>query len=134
MSKASTETFLEQVRSGNTLTDKQPIYLEIKKNPGITLLDLKRKLKIQHQTVSARLSELMDLGIVEILATQTRIGVIKLSYDSILIDQEDERKINDNILARSEKRFQKALKSILSSNNHLEPELKEKLAHHLKVR
>lgn len=76
----------------------------------------------------------MDLGIVEILATQTRIGVIKLSYDSILIAQEDERKINDNILARSEKRFQKSLKSILSFNNHLEQELKEKLAHHLKVR
>lgn len=105
MSKASTETFLEQVRSGNTLTDKQLIYLEIKKNPGITLLDLKRKLKIQHQTVSARLSELMDLGIVEILATQTRIGVIKLSYDSILISQEDEKKINVNMLIRSEKRF-----------------------------
>lgn len=134
MSKASTETFLEQVRSGNTLTDKQLIYLEIKKNPGITLLDLKRKLKIQHQTVSARLSELMDLGIVEILATQTRIGVIKLSYDSILIAQEDEKKINSNILERNEKRFQKALKSLLSFDNHLEPELKEQLAKHLKVK
>lgn len=131
MSKASTETFLEQIRSGKTTTDKCLIYEKIKSFPGITLEQLKFTLAMQHQTASARLSELLDLGVVEITGTKERDG---LSCDSELMVVTDEKRINDNILERNEKRFQKSLKSLLSFDNHLEPELKEQLAKHLKVK
>ena len=125
--EASLETFFEQIRSGKTINDKQIVYNAISKVPGITLMDLKRRLKMPIQTVSARLSDLMDMGVVEVIATQKRLGSVTLSQDSLLKVQEDSKLILDNKKKRSEKRFQRSLKTILSFDYHLTDELKSEL-------
>ena len=125
--EASLETFFEQIRSGKTINDKQIVYNAISKVPGITLMDLKRRLKMPIQTVSARLSDLMDMGVVEVIATQKRLGSVTLSQDILLKVQEDSKLILDNKKKRSEKRFQRSLKTILSFDYHLTDELKSEL-------
>lgn len=74
MTKASAETFLLQMKSGKPRGDKERIFTFIKRHPGVTKDDIIRELKISHQTATARLSDLFDLGIVEVVATQTLIS------------------------------------------------------------
>lgn len=129
---ASTESFLEQIRSGRLLNDKQRIYAHIKKHPGITLNDLSRGTRIVIQTASARLSDLMDMGVVEVIATTKRIGAVSLSSDSMLRIVEDESKILENKKLRSHKKFQRAIKSVLTFDEHLDQETITSLIKHLK--
>lgn len=129
--KASTETFLEQIRSGKLLNDKQRLYVHIKKHPGITLNDLSRGTRIVIQTASARLSDLMDLGVVEVIATQSRVGTVSVSFDSMLKIQEEPDKIFQNQINRNEAKFKRAVKAVLAFENNLDIEtvnqLKKKL-------
>jgi predicted transcriptional regulator len=129
---ASTDTFFEQIRGGKLISDKQRIYAHIKKHPGITLNDLSRGTRIVIQTASARLSDLMDLGVVEVIATQKRIGNVTLSSDSILKVQEDSIKILENKKKRSEKKFQRCLKAVLTFEEHLDQQTITNLIKHLK--
>lgn len=130
--KASTETFFEQIRSGKLLNDKQRVYAYIKKHPGITLNDLSRGLKMLIQTVSARLSDLMDMGVVEVIATTTRIGNVSISYDSQLIVVEEETRITENKLKRSKIKFKRAIKAILRFKEHLDDDTRDSLSNLLK--
>lgn len=130
--KASIDTFFEQIRSGKLANDKQRIYAHIKKHPGITLNDLSRGTRIIVQTASARLSDLMDLGVVEVLATQKRIGSVALSSDSVLRVQEEPEKILENKKKRSSKKFQRAIKAVLSFEEHLDVETLNNLNKYLK--
>lgn len=130
--KASLDTFLEQIKSGKLLNDKQRVYAHIKKFPGITLNDLSRGLKIVHQTTSARLSDLLDMGVVEIIATQKRIGPVSLSSDSILKVQEDPIIVLENKKKRSQQKFQRCVKAILNFEEHLDADTITNLKKHLK--
>lgn len=124
---ASLETFFEQIRSGKLMNDKQIVYNAIQKSSGITLMDLKRRLKMQHQTVSARVTDLLDMGVVEVIGTQKRIGAISITQDSMFVVQENTDIIIHNKKIRLEKKFQRALKNVLSYDYHLTDELKLEL-------
>lgn len=125
--EASLDTFFEQIRSGKLINDKQIIYSSISKLPGITLMDLKRRLKMPHQTISARVSDLMDMGVVEVVGTQKRIGSVTISQDSLLKVQEDSGSVLLNKKNRSESKFKRAVKSVLSFDIHLSNDLKKEL-------
>lgn len=101
MTKASLETFLRQVNSLKSKTDKVRVYRYILKNPNCTKNDLIRDLNMPHQTVTARLSDLLDLGVVEITGTQNKVtGCV-----SLLQIQFDENKIDSNAKERRLKKF-----------------------------
>jgi DNA-binding transcriptional regulator GbsR (MarR family) len=64
MTKLSTETFIEQTENGNIRTAKVRVYRVLKTHGSSTLDHLRRVMGMSHQTLTARLSELMDMGIV----------------------------------------------------------------------
>jgi predicted HTH transcriptional regulator len=64
MTKLSTETFIEQTQNGNIRTAKVKTYRALKVYGRSPLDYLRTMTGISHQTLTARLSELMDMGIV----------------------------------------------------------------------
>lgn len=68
MSSASIKSLLEQIESGQLRTDRAIILNYIKKNTEkkkpTTVLDLRNRLMIPHQTMTARLTGLEDLGVI----------------------------------------------------------------------
>jgi DNA-binding HxlR family transcriptional regulator len=64
MTKLSTETFIEQTENGNIKTAKMKVYRFLKVCGECTLDFMRAATGISHQTLTARLSELMDMGIV----------------------------------------------------------------------
>jgi len=106
MSRSSVETFLSQVNSGKSKKDAVRIYRFIKRHPNCHKDTLIKELKIPHQTVTARLSGLIDLGVVEY------IGVYKMITGSVslLRIQEDVTKIKLNAAKREQSAYQKWLK------------------------
>ena len=64
MSKQSREAFLELVRSGERDTKARQVYMHLS-GRRMTTQELRDELNMPHQTLAARVSELMDLGIVK---------------------------------------------------------------------
>ena len=64
MTKLSTETFIEQTQNGNIKSAKARVYRQLKTLGPCTLIFLRVSMRMSHQTLTARLSELMDMGIV----------------------------------------------------------------------
>jgi DNA-binding transcriptional regulator GbsR (MarR family) len=64
MSKFSVETFIEQTENGNIRSAKVRVYRVLKIHGHSTLDHLRRTMGMSHQTLTARLSELMDMGVV----------------------------------------------------------------------
>ena len=64
MTKLSTETFIEQTQNGNIKSAKARVYRQLKILGPCTLDFLRVSIGMSHQTLTARLSELMDMGIV----------------------------------------------------------------------
>ena len=63
--RAKVKTLIKQIEEGRLDSDRAKILSHIMKHPYSTIIDLCNKLNMKIQTVSGRLSELMDLGIVE---------------------------------------------------------------------
>lgn len=63
--KAKIEALLKQIHSGKRLSDKARILEFIMKHPYCTTIDVEVKLNMLHQTSSARISDLLDLGVIE---------------------------------------------------------------------
>ena len=64
MSKQSREAFLELVRSGERDTKARQVYMHLS-GRRMTTQELRNETGMPHQTLAARVSELMDYGIVE---------------------------------------------------------------------
>lgn len=127
MKTASYQNFLQLIQSGKITTDKQRVYQEIKNNPNITLRELRKALKMKHQTVSARLSDLLDLGVVEICGIKETVKKGHISIDSKLKVQESHHLIQVNKLERLQDRLERAVKTVLSFDGHLDEETKNNL-------
>lgn len=127
MKTASYQNFLQQIQSGKITTDKQRVYQEIKNNTNITLRELRKTLKMKHQTVSARLSDLLDLGVVEICGTKETVKNGHISIDSKLKVQEIEMLIEKNQEERNQERFKRSVLNVLSFDDHLDEETKNNL-------
>lgn len=65
MSKKSRETFFRQVKDGTFESKQKEVYTHVWEWGPISLEDLRAGSGIPHQTLTSRLSCLMDLGIVE---------------------------------------------------------------------
>lgn len=133
MKTASYQNFLQQIQSGKITTDKQRVYQSIKNNPNITLRELRKNLKMKHQTVSARLSDLLDLGVVEICGTKETIKNGHILIDSRLKSQEIEMLIEKNQEGRKTERFKRSILNVLSFSNRLDEEAKNNLLKELKL-
>lgn len=63
--KPRVKALLKQINSGQLQTDMARILSHIKMHPFTTLPEVKRKLALSHQTASARISDLLDMGLIE---------------------------------------------------------------------
>lgn len=127
MKTASYQNFLQQIQSGKITTDKQRVYKAIKDNPNITLRELRKTLKMKHQTVSARLSDLLDLGVVEICGIKETVKNGHILIDSKLKAQEIEMLIENNQEERNKERFKRSILNVLSFDDRLCQETKNNL-------
>jgi predicted transcriptional regulator len=69
MSKASRLNYLEQLYSGNLEQNAVAILDYIKKNGPLSTLELRNELIYPHQTLTSRLTVLMDFGLIKIVDT-----------------------------------------------------------------
>ena len=101
MSKASIETYLIGLNSDKTTTDASRVYRYVKRNPNCTKNYVIKHLGLSHQTVTARLSDLLDMGVIEIVGTQALIS----STVSLFKIQENMPKIINNAYERRKTKF-----------------------------
>ena len=116
MSKASIETYLNQLNNGKTKKDSARIYRFIKSNPLCQKDDIIRELKMTHQTVTARLSDLTDKGVVFVKGTyKTVTSTLSLFQVEERIDfiekniQEREKASFNNWVKQGKNKFSKFL-------------------------
>ncbi len=98
MTKAKITAYVQGIESGKFNNKKQEIY-NILKNKHCTLHDLVLK-GYPEKTASARISDLMDLGLVKAVGSE-------LSFFSIVTDKKEQDKLR---YARQEEKYQQWLK------------------------
>lgn len=113
MTNASYKTFLHQLATGKIDTDKTRLYNYILKFPKLTLNEIRINLNMKHQTISARLSDLLDMGVVFISGTKERKNSERLTLDSILEIEENESKIQANFEKRQKQKVKQHVSYIL---------------------
>lgn len=131
MSKASKESFLKINDTGARTSIKKKVYNYIKRNENTHIYNMKRDLNISHQTLTARISDLLDEGKIEISETKkTSFSETKLSSYKV---QENIDLIRVNIFNRNKEGFKKWLKKVpqyeaLLSEYTMEDLLKNRIA------
>lgn len=65
-SEAKIQAFITQVENGNLKSNRAKVYNHILNHPGSSLADLAIHLHLSYHSLSGRLSELMDAGLIYI--------------------------------------------------------------------
>jgi hypothetical protein len=110
MSQKSYKAFKEQIESGQKENDATRIYRKIAEmnvfNELCNKESLSKTLNKPHQTITARLSDLMDLGVVEMVikdgSKKTKLSSFKTTTDPI--------SIKSNWAGRQKEKFDKWLR------------------------
>lgn len=105
--KASINALMQQIKSGKRLSDKARIVKFLRETPYSTLSTIEQKLGLLRSTSSARVSELMDIGLIEERGTQKRAN----GYETLFAVQTDPSKQARNALNRKKEKYQHWLKS-----------------------
>ncbi len=63
--KPRIKALLQQISSGKLKTDMARVLNHIKAYPYSTLPEIERKMNLKHETASARVSDLLDMGLIE---------------------------------------------------------------------
>ncbi|WP_336065499.1 hypothetical protein [Mesoflavibacter sp. CH_XMU1404-2] len=113
MSKAQLDMFLKRLKTGKNDTQKLQIYNFIKRNPGCTIEDIHfQSVGMKMQTITGRVSELADLGVVKYVGTFTASNDSKLSTLCIITDPKKQLQQQSRRKLRKKK---KAIKTLLTS-------------------
>ena len=119
------KALLDQISSGKLQTDMARILHHIKTYPYTTLTELERKLNMKHQTASARVSDLLDLGLIEEQGTKKSHH----SFQTYFKFQPNISKQEYNARKRKRTKYQHWLKKGLSQFEELiTPSLKHELS------
>ena len=119
------KALLDQVRSGKLQTDMARVLHHIKTKPYSTLSELERKLNMKHQTASARVSDLLDMGLIEEQGTKKSHH----SFQTYFKYQPSSLKQIDNARKRKKAKYEHWLKKGLSQfEEYINPQLKQELS------
>lgn len=122
--RASIEALLNQINSGKMESDAARILNHIKNYPFSTCSEMERKLNMLHQTLSARLTDLLDLGIIEERGNRKT----SRSKETYFKFQPDPAKQKRNAAQRKAEKFQKWIKKGLGQFGEIiNPEVKQSL-------
>lgn len=118
--KPKIEALMKQIRSGKRMSDMARILNYVIKNPFCTTAEVEIKLGMKHQTASARISDLLDLGAIEERGSK----VTAASKCTCLIHQPNRFKQLENAKKRKKVKFENwKNKGLKSFKDFLEPEL-----------
>jgi len=120
MSKSSITALKKQISSGKKDSDAAYILDEIMVNDS-TIENLRAKFTMQYSTITARLSDLEDLGVIYIKHQNKDKRLSVYSYEDLPAKQESNR------ADREKKRFVKWQKKAKDFGRFLEPELIKKI-------
>lgn len=96
--KANYKQYIENLNSGFIKSKTLKVLNYVKINPKCTIYEMRMKMNISHQTLTSAISNLMDLGLIEING-QTKLGIPEKHY-SLFVFQSNESKILYNIHQR----------------------------------
>jgi len=96
--KANYKQYIENLNSGFIKSKTLKVLNYVKQNPKCTIYQMRMRMAISHQTLTSAISNLMDVGLIEING-QTKLGIPEKHY-STFIFQSDESKILYNINKR----------------------------------
>ncbi len=104
MSKASKETYVKQLNTGKPLADKERIKAYIKSNPYTHIHRMKIDLRISHQTLTARLSDLLDNGCIEV-AMVSKVPRQSSLVSRFIIQENEDKKLSNRVSRLKEKKI-----------------------------
>lgn len=115
MSHASIKTFLNGINTGKFDTQKKRIYNFIKRNPEATIADIEfSSIGLKYSAITARLSELSDLGVIKVNGTlETKDGTF--SKYVIVEDEAEQLKL---FRSRETQKRTKHIVSLLKNFGH----------------
>lgn len=102
---AKTQNFIRLMESGKISGNQREIMNFVFDHPGTTIFEMRNRLKMPHQSLTASISQIMDDGRIFISGIQEHDGN---KYSKLFIET-DETKISKNSNARRMERFQKWL-------------------------
>ena len=119
------KALLDQIHSGKLQSDMARVLHHIKNYPYTTLTELERKLNMKHQTASARVSNLLDLGLIEEQGTKKSLH----SFQTYFKFQPSSLKQIHNARKRKKQKYEHWLKKGLSQfEEFINPQLKQELS------
>lgn len=122
--RASIEALLNQINSGKMECDAARVLNHIKNYPYSTSSEIERKLNMLHQTTSARLTNLLDIGIIEERGNRKT----SRSKETYFKFQPDPAKQKRNAAKRKAEKFQKWIKKGIGQFGEIiQPEVKQSL-------
>lgn len=101
--KANYKQYIENLNSGFIKSKTLKVLNYVKHNPQCTIYEMRMKMNISHQTLTSAISNLMDVGLIEING-QTKLGTPEKHY-STFVFQSDESKIIYNIHQREHEKI-----------------------------
>jgi len=109
MTQSSKEAFIKTVLSGKALTIKQYVYGILLNNQNISSHELEKLCGYKHETYSARLSDLIYDGLIEVVGTKKSANDTSLS---ILTAVTCLRRAHINSLYMENIKFKKYIKTL----------------------
>lgn len=79
VSEAKITTFRNQIANGNLTSNRHRVFDYVNRNPGCSLEELSDGLNLSYHSVSGRLSELMDSGLIYIDGSKSGTADAQLS-------------------------------------------------------
>lgn len=123
--KPKIKALLNQIKNGKLNTDKARVLHHIKNHPYSTLSEIERKLNMIHQTASARVSDLLDMGLIQEMGTKKTAR----SQETYFRFQPNFQKQNTNATKRKEEKYKRWVKTGLTQfEEFINPNLKSELS------
>lgn len=122
--KPKIEALLKQIHSGKRMSDNAKILEYVMKHPFCTTSEVEIKLNMLHQTASARISDLLDMGVIEERGKKDTAtsSFTYLKYQSNAINQ------NLNAKRRKQEKYKNWVKKGMTQFSEIiNPQLKEQL-------
>jgi predicted ArsR family transcriptional regulator len=111
MSQASIETYVQKLTDGSIKTNKGKVFRIIESKFSNSLVQIAYHLNLPEKSISGRLTELYDEGVISIKGTYKTAGNTTASY---YIAETDPIQIEKNILDRRQEKYETWIKSGLN--------------------
>lgn len=108
MTKSSLEAYVKGIENGTIQNAKADVYRYIKKHANTLIIDLYNNMGISEHTISARVSDLLDAGLIKVIGESKGYSIL-----SVVSDENEMRVLSTQ---RANERKKRAIKMLLKYN------------------